>query len=70
MKHAGPLFALMVAIGFGVFVYTEYTQKGYTQTDREFMDSIISNAYISDEYHARVVDIQNNVTPLSVEDLR
>ena len=70
MKHVGPLFALIVAIGFGIFVYAMYPTKGYTQTDRDFMDSLVSGTYISDEYHARVVDLQANLTPLSVEDLR
>lgn len=70
MRKIGPIIAICSGIGMILFIAHFYPQPGYTQSDRAFMDSLISGTYISDEYHARVVDIQANLTPLSVEDLR
>jgi hypothetical protein len=66
MKHLGPLFALIVAIGFGVFIYTEYTQKGYTQAERNSMDALVGKNTVYDwDDMPRL-----SVSDLTVEDLR
>jgi len=65
----GPLFALIVAIGFGVFVYTEYTTnatQGYTQAERNSMNALIERN-TTQEWN----DIGRlSVSDLTVEDLR
>lgn len=62
----GPLFALIVAIGFGIFLYAMYPTKGYTQAERNSMNALIERNTTQDWN-----DIGRlSVSDLTVEDLR
>jgi len=62
----GPLFALIVAIGFGIFLYAMYPTKGYTQAERNSMNALIERN-TTQEWN----DIGRlSVSDLTVEDLR
>jgi len=62
----GPLFALIVAIGFGIFLYAMYPTKGYTQAERNSMDALVGRNTVYDwDDMPRL-----SVSDLTVEDLR
>lgn len=65
-QRAGWLFTFFVCVAFGLLLYGTYPKDiGHELSDRQLLD----NLFASQEYEARLIDIQANITPLSLADL-
>jgi hypothetical protein len=63
---AGWSFTALTSVAFALFILGSIPyDRGYTLSERHLMDDLFASA----EYEARLVDIQKNVTPLSLADL-